>query len=89
MSQGTPLRRILESGSFSFKNAVLIGAHGPVNTREEADWVNENNIRVYTAREIGKRGIEEVAGEAIERVWAGTKGVYLSVDLDCLDAKDQ
>jgi agmatinase len=81
-----PITRTLENEKFSFKNTVIIGMHGPANPREERQWVEEHGVRMYTIDEVVDRGIKEVTREAMEIAWDGTKGVYLTVDLDCLDA---
>jgi agmatinase len=80
-----PVSRAAELPQFSVSNFVLIGIHGPVNPRDERDWVDKNGVRMYTMHEIEKRGIDEVTREAIEIAWRGAKGVYVSVDIDCLD----
>lgn len=36
-------------------------------------------------RDIEERGIGAVTREAMEIAWADTAGVYLTVDIDCLD----
>jgi len=81
-----PVTRTVELEQFSLKNAVLVGMHGPANPKEERDWVRENGVRMFTMAEVMKRGIEAVTREAMEIAWDGAKGVYVSVDLDCLDA---
>lgn len=37
-------------------------------------------------RDIYKKGIEEVVREAIEIASKDTDGIYISIDMDCLDA---
>jgi len=81
-----PITRTLEREQFSSKNTIIIGMHGPANPRGERLWVEEHGVRMYTIDEVVDRGIKEVTREAMEIAWDGTKGVYLTVDLDCLDA---
>lgn len=81
-----PITRTLELDQYSAKNTVIIGMHGPANPREERLWVEEHGVRMYTIEEVVDRGIKEVTMEAMEIAWDGTIGVYLTVDLDCLDA---
>jgi agmatinase len=80
-----PVTRSVEREQFSINNTVLIGIHGPVNPLSERKWVKENGVRMYTMDEIMDRGIREVTTEAMEIAWDGAKGVYVSVDIDCLD----
>jgi len=81
-----PITRTLELNEYSPKNTVIIGMHGPANPREERIWVEEHGVRMFTMEEVMDRGIKKVTREAMEIAWDGTIGVYLTVDLDCLDA---
>jgi agmatinase len=50
--------------------------------REEYDYVNENNIKVFSAEEVFSKGIESVIDDMRKEI----KGpIYLSVDMDALD----
>jgi len=86
LSYCTPVSRTLELEQFSSQNAALIGIHGPANPREEREWVEKQSVRVYSMNEVEERGIRDVTCEAMETAWRGTKGVYVSFDIDCLDA---
>jgi agmatinase len=81
-----PVSRTLELEQFPLENASLIGIHGPANPREERAWAEERGLRVHDGAEIERRGIREVTAEAMGRAWHGTKGVYVSIDIDVLDA---
>lgn len=81
-----PITRTLELDQYSPENTVIIGMHGPANPREERLWVEEHGVRMFTMEEILDKGIKEVTREAMEIAWNGTSGVYLTVDMDCLDA---
>ena len=81
-----PVSRTLELEQFPAANASLIGIHGPANPREERAWAEEHGVRVHGMAEIERRGIREVTAEAMERAWNGTRGVYVSIDIDVLDA---
>ncbi len=60
--------------------------HGPANPREERRWADEHGVRVFSMAEIERRGIVEVTREAMAIAWKETGGVYVSIDIDCLDA---
>ena len=81
-----PVSRTLELEQFPVENASLVGIHGPANPREERAWAEERGLCVHDVAEIERRGIREVTAEAMERAWHGTKGVYVSIDIDVLDA---
>ena len=86
LSYCCPVSRTLELDQFPVENAALIGIHGPTNPREQRDWAERRGVRVYAMDEIEGRGIGAVAREAMDRAWSGTRGVYVSFDIDCLDA---
>lgn len=81
-----PVTRTLDLPQFSAANTVLVGMHGPANPREERRWAEAHGVRMYTVDEIVERGISAVTEEAMARAWEGANGVYVSIDLDCLDA---
>ena len=86
LSYCTPVTRTLELPAFEPRACTLVGVHGPANPRDERDRARELGVRVVSVDEIEERGIATVAAEAMERAWHGTGGVYVSVDIDCLDA---
>ncbi|TRZ88774.1 MAG: agmatinase [Methanosarcinales archaeon] len=50
--------------------------------REEYDYVNENNIKVFSAEDVFSNGIESVIDDIRKEI----KGpIYLSVDMDAID----
>lgn len=81
-----PVARTMELKSFKPENAVIIGPHGATNPKDEHDYVLEHDIKYYTMRDIYKLGIEKVMEEALEIASNGTDGIYVSIDMDCLDA---
>lgn len=81
-----PVPRTMELDCFDPKNAVIIGAGGPMNPKAELEYVKEKGISLYTMRDIYKKGIQEVVEEAIKIASDGTDGVYISFDMDSLDA---
>ena len=74
------------STQFAPGNAAIVGVHGPANPREERRWADEHRVRVFSMAEIERRGIVEVTREAMAIAWRETGGVYVSIDIDCLDA---
>ncbi|MGM8365624.1 agmatinase [Virgibacillus sp. W0181] len=81
-----PVPRTMELSCFDPKNAVIIGPHGAMNPKAEYEYVKKNNISLHTMRDIYSKGIEEVMKEAIEVATDGTDGVYISFDMDSLEA---
>lgn len=86
-THGTPMRRILESDiGVQGRNLVQIGLHGFGNPRVYFDYAKKQGIRVITAREVRRQGIERVMAEAIEQAGDGTDLIYVSLDIDALAA---
>ena len=81
-----PVPRTLELDSFSPEHCVIIGPHGAMNPRSEKEYVREHGIKVYSTRDVARMGPVQVAEEAVQRAGEGTDGVYVSVDMDSLDA---
>jgi agmatinase len=86
LSYCTPVSRTLELPQFAPENASLIAVHGPANPRDQRDWAKAHDLRIYSMSEVEERGMRAVTHEAMKAAWRGTKGVYVSFDIDCLDA---
>ena len=87
LSSGTPFRRLVEEPERAVRprNLVELGINGWLNSRFYMDWCREKGITVIPAREVHKRGIEEVVTQALERASDGTDAIFLSIDIDGLD----
>jgi agmatinase len=81
-----PVSRTLDLEAFSAANAVLVGVHGPANPREEREWAQRHGVTVFSVADIERRGIVAVTEEAMAIAGRDTSGVYVSVDIDVLDA---
>lgn len=88
LSAGTPFRRLLEddSGKFSGENFVELGLSGWHNSSYYLNWVREVGAEVITAREIHREGVDPAVERALDAATDGTEAVFLSVDIDVLDA---
>lgn len=82
----SPVSRTLELEHFAPENTCLVGIHGPANPADERDWAVTRGLSVYTMSDIEEGGIAAVTEEAMATAWRGTGGVYVSFDIDCLDA---
>jgi len=82
---GTPFRAILEGGlPIEGKNLVEIGIHGFMNSSRYLRWTQQRGMRIITAREVQRRGIEACMAEALAIAGDGVDLIYVSVDIDCL-----
>jgi len=87
VSSGTPFRRLMQESKRPLlgKNFVELGINGWLNSRFYRDYTREKGVTVIPARELHKRGIEEVVKQALELASDGTKAIFLSIDIDGLD----
>ncbi len=68
------------------RHISMIGIHS--FEPEEAAFVKEHNIRVYSLDEVRQRGFETVYREALQRATEGTAGFGMTIDLDGFDPED-
>lgn len=83
---GSQWASCFETGKLKPENFVQIGIRG---IRQSFFWQyvqQELGYTYFTIRDIEDRGIREVVKQAIEIASNGTKGIYISLDYDCLDA---
>jgi guanidinobutyrase len=85
LSNCCPIRRAVDAG-FDPAKIVLIGISGWLNPRSELDYCREQSITVIWLEEIWEHGTAWVIDRAREISRAAADGVYLTVDIDCLDA---
>lgn len=81
-----PIPRTLEFKNYSPKTTAIVGCSGALNPKGERKYVEEHGITLYTLQDVIDRGINVVAKEAAEVAHEGTQMVYLTVDIDVLDA---
>ncbi len=68
------------------KNLVQLGIGGWQVPREGVKVCRERGTNVLTVTDICEMGLEAAAQYAIERATDGTDCVYISFDIDCIDA---
>ncbi|MPZ51324.1 MAG: agmatinase [Acidimicrobiia bacterium] len=85
-AHGTPMRRLIESGAVPGHRFVQIGLRGYWPEPEVMEWMDRNKMRVYRMDRIVDLGLDAVIDEAVDYATAGgTKGVFISVDIDVVD----
>jgi arginase len=73
------------SGFIYPENVVIVGLRDV--EREEAGLISESGVSVFTMEDIDTLGMKEVIYRAIRTAGAGTSGIYLSFDMDVVDAQ--
>lgn len=79
-----PITRAVDAG-FDPGKVALVGISGWMNPRSEIAYCRERGITVLWLEDVWERGTAAVAEQALEVAGAGD-GVYLSFDVDSLDA---
>jgi arginase family enzyme len=79
-----PVTRAVDAG-FDPAKIALIGISGWMNPKTELDYCRESGITIIWLEEIWERGTAAVIEQAVEIAGAGD-GIYLSFDVDALDA---
>jgi agmatinase len=79
-----PITRAVDAG-FDPGKIALVGISGWMNPRSELAYCREHGITVIWLEEIWEHGADWAAARALEVAGAGD-GIYLSFDVDSLDA---
>jgi guanidinobutyrase len=80
-----PITRAVDAG-FDPKHIALLAISGWMNPRTELRYCRERGITVVWLEDIWERGVPAAIDKALEVAGSGTDGIYLSVDVDALDA---
>lgn len=80
-----PITRAVDAG-FDPAHIALLAISGWMNPRTELRYCREHGITVVWLEDIWERGVSDTVERALEVAGAGTDGIYLSVDVDSLDA---
>jgi formimidoylglutamase len=88
VSAGVPFRYVLEQlpELVAGRNLVEFGIGGWRNSRLYADFLREQGARVVPAREVNRGDLDALVQEALEVAGDGTAGIWLSLDIDGVDA---
>ena len=76
---------VLETGKIDPENVVEIGIRSNRSALQELGLAESLGVRVVTIDEVKERGIAAVVQEAIERATRGSQGLYVSLDIDCME----
>jgi len=70
---------------FKHTNSVQLGINAPIYSKKYMDDAERSWILVQTPHEIRKSGWAETLKSAIAHATRDTSGIYISIDIDCLD----
>lgn len=77
--------RVAEIKNVDMSSFVQIGLRGPRNFQGQVEWFKERGGRVFTCRDIQKKGMDEVIREALSYAKKRNNKLYLNLDFDVLD----
>lgn len=80
-----PITRAVDAG-FRPENVALVAINGWMNPRSELAYCREHGITVVWLEDIWADGTQAAVENALAAAGQGTDGLYLSVDVDALDA---
>ena len=80
-----PITRAVDAG-FDPRKMALLAISGWMNPRTELSYCRERGITVFWLEDIWEKGVAAAVDTALEVAGHGSDGIYLSVDVDSLDA---
>ncbi len=81
-----PIARAVDEGGFDPEKISIVGLSAPTNPRAELEVALEQGMNLYSLDEVARRGAATVAREATAAANDGSDAVYLTLDIDVLDA---
>ncbi len=84
---GTMVRRISENPMVDYKNLAWVGLNSPV-TLDQYELKRNHNLKMTTAQNVRDKGITQIMAEAMETASDGVDAVYVSIDIDVIDAHE-
>ena len=84
---GTMVRRISENPIISYKNLTWVGLNSAL-TIDQHRIKRAHSLKMLTAKDVRERGIAEIIQEVMDVAADGVDAVYLSIDIDVIDAHE-
>lgn len=85
LSHCCPITRAVDAG-FDPKRIAIVGTGGWMNPKGEYAYVKEQGITLFTVEDIWSEGAKAIAKKAAAVASKGSDGVYLTYDIDSIDA---
>lgn len=86
ISHGAPVRRLIDEGHVKGENFIQIGLNSAKPGADDVAWMRENNIKYHFMTEINRYGWKQVMDRILAELKDGPEYVFISVDMDVLDA---
>jgi agmatinase len=85
-TSGCPTYRAAEIPNVDPRNVVVFGVHGWLNPRSQVEAARDRGIGWFGIERIESLGLDAALDEAIAMASDGVDGLYVSFDLDSVDA---
>lgn len=76
---------MLETGKLDPANITIIGIRSSRNAIAERQLAERLGVKIFTSADVKRLGMAKVVQEAIARATRGTEGMYVSIDIDCME----
>lgn len=85
LSHCCPITRAVDAG-FDPKRIAIVGTGGWINPKSELAYIKKQGISLFTIEEIWDEGPKAIARKAAAIASKGADGVYVTYDIDAIDA---
>lgn len=85
LSHCCPITRAVDAG-FDPKRIAIVGTGGWMNPKSELAYIKKQGISLFTIEEVWAEGPKAIAAKAAAIVSKGADGVYVTYDIDSIDA---
>ncbi len=85
LSHCCPITRAVDAG-FDPKRIAIVGTGGWMNPKSELACIKKQGITLFTIEDIWDQGAKTIAKKAAAVASKGADGVYLTYDIDAIDA---
>ena len=86
LSSGTPFRRALETEVLDGARVAMVGIRRFANSRHYLDWAAAQRIHLLPVEDLSRQGVFATATAALDVATRGADALYLSIDMDAVDA---
>ena len=85
LSHCCPITRAVDAG-FDPRRIAIVGTGGWMNPKSELAYIKKQGITLFTIEDIWSQGAKAIAKKAAAVAGKGADGVYVTYDIDAIDA---
>lgn len=84
-TNGTPFRTLLKDRAILGEDLIQIGIRGFSNSKDYFEYGKQQQVTIYTMKDVRQKGIEPILSEAIQYLKEKVDTIYISLDMDVVD----